>query len=99
MSKHFWQASSVLKSVLHGEILKRCSQHVFIIVARKIDIHIVRGFVVVVVVVFLNYFLYLCDYVNDTLLMCLEVLPMSIFGIMQLRHSFEISIRILSTRK
>ena len=31
------------KNVMHGEILKRCPQHVFIIVARKIDIGIVKG--------------------------------------------------------
>ena len=30
------------KNVMHGEILKRCPQHVFIIVARKIDIGNVR---------------------------------------------------------
>ena len=38
LSRPFWQASS-----LHGEILNKCPQHVFIIVARKIDIRIVRG--------------------------------------------------------
>ena len=47
------------KNVMHGEILKRCPQHVFIIVARKIDIGIVRGSFVFVGVFLLN-FLNLC---------------------------------------
>ena len=75
------------KKNLHGEILKRCPQQVFIIVARKIDIRIVRG-----LFVFFFFLLIFLTYVIDTLLKSLEVLPMSINAIIQLMHSFEVSI-------
>ena len=47
---------------IHGEILKSCPQHVFVIVARKIDIctRIVRGLFVVFYLFFKPMSLILC---------------------------------------